>query len=132
METPQLSRSQLLSRAIHRWWEIRSNRGLYPALQYQIRLGSIRRYASSLGWDRLEIVLLKEIRRAKESHKALQKGTVAFGPIRPPITRNLAPGDHTQFRGVAHDAVWIDEDTGEDRGEPDVWPGGGPVHPDDR
>nr|AKH47590.1 hypothetical protein [uncultured marine virus] len=119
METPQLSRSQLLSRAIHRWWEIRSNRGLYPALQYQIRLGSVLRYAISIDWVRLADTVSKEMKRAKKSHEALQKGTIAFAK---------RGGPKTDFVGIAGNT----EDPGAYRDHPDVWPGGGPVHPDDR
>jgi len=121
MVTPVSSRSSLMNSLAARWWETRLNKGLLPRRQYELRLKSVHRFAVHVGWRYLAALADGEVRRVQESNEEIQKRTVEFA-------KRGSPG----YRGASTDLVVYDENVEANPDDPDVWPGGGPVHPDDR
>jgi len=114
MATPVSDRSKALSSLLGRWWQLRTERKTTPTKVHLTRLGSLHRFCIQIGWRRLGAIVDGEMVNVKEQRDKEVKENSVYP---------RKPGGKIDWLAVAH---------GADPNYPDVWPGGGPIHPDDR
>jgi hypothetical protein len=110
MVTPVSNRSKNLENLARHWWTTRSNKAQFVHAKYITMMKILHGGAVALGWRYLAARIDGEIIDAKEATKPRYLSTERGKP----------------------EWVFFDESPGPDRDDPDVWPGGRPVDPDDR